>query len=261
MPSDRERKAAATGGRTQLTIELQGGVFLGLFLAGLAGSLHCLVMCGPILLVIDRLRWRGADGSREKNSRGRALGRALGYHAGRIWTYGLLGLLAGAIGDRLEIGATMLGWQRPFAFLAGSLVLAAGLAAFGWLPKLALGKLTLGKLSLDLPASCAAAIGRYPWLNALARGRQPLLLGAVMGLIPCGLVYAVLIVAATLPNPWQSALAMIVFGAGTVPALAVLIVGSRTVPRWLVAKSPSVAAATLTAAGLVILVRTLLAGP
>lgn len=239
-----------------MTIELQGGVFLGLFLAGLAGSLHFLVMCGPILLVIDRLRARGSGGSSEESGRGRALVNAFGYHAGRIWTYGVLGLLAGAIGDRLEIGAAMLGWQRPFAFLAGSLVLAAGLAAFGWFPKLA-----FGKLSLDLPASCTAAIGRYPWLNALARGRQPLLLGAVMGLIPCALVYAVLIVAATLPNPWQGALAMIAFGTGTVPALAVLIVGSRTVPRWLVAKSPSVAAATLTAAGLIILVRTLLAGP
>ena len=82
----------------------------------------------------------------------------------------------------------------------------------------------------------SGAISRRPWLVALVRARQPLgrfLLGAVMGLLPCGLVYAVLLLVMTLPSPLHSALGMLCFGAGTIPALTALMLGGGALPGWL----------------------------
>ena len=79
-----------------------------LLLAGLAGSLHCVGMCGPILLAFSQVfRPPGEEGG------GRlALQRDfLFYHAGRIWTYGMLGFLAGLLGKSLRQGAALAGWR------------------------------------------------------------------------------------------------------------------------------------------------------
>jgi sulfite exporter TauE/SafE len=227
-------------------------VYGSLFLAGLAGSLHCVAMCGPILFAFRELR-DSAPKTNELGTRATGLGAtvldALGYHAGRIWTYGALGLVAGWAGVQLRHGAALFGWQRPLAALAGLVVLAAGLAAFGALPGF--------RVPTSFANGCVAAASRWPWLAALVRGRQPLLLGAVMGLIPCGLVYAVLVIAAAMPTPWHAALAMIAFGLGTLPALTALVAGSRALPRALLAKSPKLAALMLVLAGLVMLARSL----
>ncbi len=232
------------------------GAYGSLFLAGLAGSLHCLAMCGPILLAFREMRATGPRGDnpdgRERARLGATLLDALGYHAGRIWTYGFLGLVAGWAGVRLRHGAALFGWQRPLAAIAGLVVLLAGVAAFGALPGF--------RLPPSFASGCVAAVSRWPWLAALARGRQPLLLGAVMGLIPCGLVYAVLVIAASLPSPWHAALAMIAFGLGTLPALTALVAGSRVLPRALLARSPKVAALMLVVAGLVMIARSLMVG-
>jgi sulfite exporter TauE/SafE len=61
------------------------------------------------------------------------------------------------------------------------------------------------------------------------------LAGLVNGLLPCGLVYAYLALAASSAEPWQGALTMAAFGLGTIPILALVGTGghflSRTA-RW-----------------------------
>ena len=234
-----------------MTSAWQWGTVGSLFVAGLAGSLHCLAMCGPLLLAFRQVREGPVRVGREVEERrmGAALVDALGYHAGRIWTYGVLGLVAGWLGSQLRVGAATMGWQRPLGVAAGLFVLVAGLAAFGALPGF--------RLPSSFAGGCVAAVSRRPWLAALVRARQPLLLGAVMGLIPCGLVYAVLVVAAAMPTPWHSALAMVAFGVGTLPALTALVVGSLAIPRRWLAQSPRLAALLLGAAGIVMLARSL----
>ena len=56
-------------------------------------------------------------------------------------------------------------------------------------------------------------------------------LGAVNGLLPCGLVYGMLAVAASSGSPGRGALTMAVFGLATLPALALVgAFGSRLRP-------------------------------
>ncbi len=236
---------------------LQLALFGSLFLTGLAGSLHCLAMCGPLLFAFF-----AAEGAADAAAAGgwravrlRALD-SLAYHGGRIWTYALLGFVAGWAGAQLRLGAAILGWQRPLAVAASLLVLLAGLAALGLVPGVRLG--------LTLPAGCLGTLARRPWLAALVRARQPagrFLLGAVMGLLPCGLVYAVLVLVMTLPSPLASAAGMLAFGAGTLPALTALVAGGGALPARLRARSPRLAAVLLVGVGVFALVRSLLTAP
>ncbi len=240
---------------------LQPVLFGSLFVAGLAASLHCLAMCGPLLIAFSKAldSRRAGEVAPVHSARApwlRSAADGFYYHAGRIWTYALLGFAAGWAGSRFRLGAALLGWQRPFAVFASLLVLACGLAALGWIPGL--------RLAFTLPGGCLNRVQGRSWLAALvtAPGRSArLLLGAVMGLLPCGMVYAMLMVVATLPTPVHSALGMLCFGAGTVPALSVLMLGGGALPRWLRARSPRFAALLLVGVGVLMLVRSLLVHP
>lgn len=220
------------------------GVLLTLFLTGLAGSLHCVGMCGPLLLGFSRVLDSGPD------QRPR-LDFAY-YHAGRLWTYGLLGLVAGWAGSGLREGSVHLGWQRPLAILISMLVIGSGAVALGLIPGL--------RLELSSPGTCLRPL-RSGWLTSFLQ--QPrrsgrLLLGAVMGLLPCGLVYTVLLIAATLPSPLHSAVGMICFGVGTLPALSAVVLAGRLAPRWLRVHGTRLAALMLVGIGLFMLARSLL---
>jgi len=58
---------------------------LSALLIGFLGSFHCVAMCGPIAMALS--------GGKENNWNYLA-GRSV-YNAGRIFTYGVLGLMAG----------------------------------------------------------------------------------------------------------------------------------------------------------------------
>ncbi|THF56254.1 sulfite exporter TauE/SafE family protein, partial [Pseudothauera rhizosphaerae] len=95
------------------------------FLAGMAGSMHCLGMCGGFACAL------GADG----RGAGATLRRHLVYNLGRVTTYCFLGALAGLAGGWLAghggVGAGVGLAQRALALLAGLLMVAAGLQLLG----------------------------------------------------------------------------------------------------------------------------------
>jgi hypothetical protein len=169
----------------------------GAFLAGLAGSPHCVLMCGAFASACARP----------------APGLAA-WHAGRLIGYGVLGALAGTF------GASMPGpWWLPSAVAVVLLCwFAAALA--GLLPE----------PRVRLPGSARA--GRL-----LEENRGPgarLLFGIVNGFVPCGLVYSALSLPVALADPVSGALAMVAFGAGTLPALSVATLTLRRLaPRTL----------------------------
>jgi sulfite exporter TauE/SafE len=76
-------------------------------LVGFVGSLHCGVMCGPLVLAVSRASRVGAT--------------QLAYHTGRIATYCSIGLVLGALGSTLAFA----GFQRWLSIAAGVLILAA----------------------------------------------------------------------------------------------------------------------------------------
>jgi sulfite exporter TauE/SafE len=223
---------------------MTGAIYGSLFLAGLAGSLHCLGMCGPILIAFSQTfrSPRKLD--------------FLAYHVGRLWTYSLLGFLVGWAGWELRAGAGVLVSQRTIAVVASLLIIVAGVAASGLVPG--------WRLDSRLTGCALHATGQNHWLTALLHDPRlgaRLLLGAVMGLLPCGMVYAVLAMAATLPTPLHSAVAMLCFGLGTLPALSVLVLGTRRLPVWLRAHSLRLVAGWLVATGVFMLLRALLVTP
>jgi sulfite exporter TauE/SafE len=203
-----------------------------LLLTALAGSLHCAGMCGPIVagfVSAFKSVTLTVNGQEPATSARRRLALDLiGYHAGRLWTYAMLGLIAGIAGQKLREGSTLIGWQRPAAIAASIGVVLVGISMFGAIPILRRRGKSMG---------CSSqAISNTRWLAPLVRGRgimHRIILGAIMGLLPCGLLYGVLVLAATLPHPLLSALGMLIFGLGTLPAISVVVVTVSRIPaRW-----------------------------
>jgi sulfite exporter TauE/SafE len=218
-----------------------GFVLVTLLVTGLAGSLHCVGMCGPILLAFQRV----FDGTRAGASGWRALARDfVPYHAGRIWTYGMLGLVAGIAGQGVRSSALRHGWQRPAGFVLGGLVVLAGLVMLGALPA--------PRLDAVLGGCGLSRLRRHAWFASLLErpgAGARLLLGVTMGLLPCGLVWGALLVAAALPTPLHAAAGMLVFGVGTLPSLTGVLLAGRFGGGRLRRHGPRLAAVTLLLAG------------
>jgi len=208
-----------------------------LLVAGLAGSLHCIGMCGPILLSFSQLfddaaRTRGETASRLD---------FVWYHMGRIWTYGVLGFLAGWAGKGLRETSHYLGWQRPLSIFIGVVVILTGVLLLGLIPGLKLDRFWSG-------------CGGPGWISRV-------LLGATMGLLPCGLVYAMLAVVATLPGPFHAALGMLIFGLGTLPSLSAVLLAGRALPARLRLHGTRIAAVALILVGCWMTARSLIVEP
>ena len=198
------------------------------FLLGLAGSAHCLGMCGPLALLargpVGPARRAGADraasGDRPAGWRPTA-GLAFGaYHLVRLILYGAFGAVAGWAGGALAGAA----WRSGLALTAGMVLGAQALLGIqgrfvGAGPARALRAITsrLASLSRRLP--------QRPIPRAAA-------FGVLNGLMPCGLLYGALAAAAGLGQASESAVFMAAFGLGSVPAFAALVYSARVLfPR------------------------------
>lgn len=233
-----------------MTSTLAGASMLGPFLvAGLLGSLHCIGMCGPIHLGLAPIL-TPAPGSRRGWSA--SLGLAA-FHIGRLWTYSLLGFLVGWGGFELRRGAVALELQRLLSLVLGIVFIGTGVLFLGVLPR-------RRGTGAGLTGCIAGLVGSRPWLAPLVRTPRlsaRLLLGIVLGFLPCGLVYAMLVAALALPTPLHAAAAMSLFGLGTIPSLAAVVVGTRMVPARLRAAGSRLVGAALLLAGLVLALRAL----
>ena len=174
-------------------------------LLGLAGSGHCLGMCGGIAIAL-----RGSDTQSKL--------MPLSYHTGRMLSYGLLGGLIGSAAGAIELAA----WTVFLRFLAGFLLLAMGLHTL----KLWFGINQLEKLGGRLWRHLSPIASRFMPPRHAGQG---LLLGAIWGFMPCGLIYSALTwSAATGSGAIDSAVLMTLFGAGTLPAmLGTTLLGQR----------------------------------
>ncbi|NIM60130.1 MAG: sulfite exporter TauE/SafE family protein [Acidobacteria bacterium] len=206
-------------------------LFGALALTGLAGSLHCVGMCGPILLGLSRSLPTGRSFSTD----------ALAYHLGRLWTYALLGLIAGSFGRRLELAW---GGRRAFAFALGGVVIVNGLLVM---------RRARSRLEQRLGAALGGLLRRLTAVGGLGGQRgfaARVLVGAVMGLTPCGMVWMALVPAAALGNPLLSAAGMLAFGLGTLPALSGVVVIDRLLATRLRRHGRTLAAIALILAGI-----------
>jgi len=176
---------------------------------GLAGAGHCLGMCGGIAAAL---------------SLGQGAGPRLtfAYHGGRLLSYaglgGALGLIAGSI--NLAV------WTLGLRYLAGALLVAMGLAIADWWR----GISWLERAGARLWRPVQRLSSR---LLPLRSARQAMLLGLCWGLMPCGLIYSALAWTATRQNAFESAALMLLFGAGTLPAMLATSFGASGVQALL----------------------------
>jgi uncharacterized protein len=174
---------------------------------GLASSVHCAAMCGPLVLALHRPA--GGTGS---------TARLVCHHAGRLTVYAGLGLMAGGVG-RL---AAVAGVGRLVAITAGALLVA------GVIRERVFGRSRAfagpGRLVERGLAATRRGVDRHPILGGL-------LSGGVNGLLPCTPVYAAVTAATAMPDLSRGVAFMLLFGLGTIPSLVVVsALASRVSP-------------------------------
>jgi sulfite exporter TauE/SafE len=181
-----------------------------IFVLGLVSSIHCVQMCGPIVLsyslpLVSEPRPSGS-GRHEL-----ALAH-LWYNLGRVTTYAALGALAGAAGGVIGLAAHLAGIAHGARIAAGVAMIAAGIYLSGILRP-------SGLIRIDSPgiATRLARHGKRFMLSV--RPTSKYRLGLVLGFLPCGLVYAALLKAVDAGTAWGGALTMLAFGLGTSLAL------------------------------------------
>ena len=179
--------------------------WLMIFVGGLLGSSHCIGMCGAFALAL---------GSR-RSSVAANLCRQVVYSLGRVFTYSMAGAVVGYGGWRLtsEMG-TIVNIQAALAITAGVLLIVQGLISAGVLRGISWWS---GSGPCLGPSFFSALLGA-------ARLQSVFLGGVVNGLLPCGLVYAFLALAASSGDMVQGWATMALFGLGTLPVM--VLVGS-----------------------------------
>jgi sulfite exporter TauE/SafE len=179
---------------------------------GLAGSLHCVGMCGPLALSLPMQQREGDKGGWKA---------VLLYNAGRIGVYSLLGAIIGALGRVVWLA----GLQAYLGLLLGVIMLLLAFGAFQVEYKIS--QWTPGR---KWYAWVTRQLGRLIHRPGL---RTYLWVGALNGLLPCGLVYLAIAGAVTAPTWWQSIAYMAFFGLGTAPLMAATAIGGQFIaPRW-----------------------------
>jgi uncharacterized protein len=180
------------------------------FSLGLLGSVHCLQMCGPIVLAYS-LPMADAQGG---GLRRRLIMSHLAYNAGRITTYSVLGAVAGAAGHALGLIGRLAGFENIAAIVAGIFLIAMGISMAGVLPVSNLLRLDPTRLLTRLHHVASRLI-------TAPSHRSKFKLGLLLGFLPCGLIYAALLKAMEAGNPVAGAVVMLIFGLGTAGALIV----------------------------------------
>ncbi len=190
-----------------------------MFMLGILGTGHCIGMCGPLVIAFPARSGRIAS--------------HLYYHLGRIFTYVVIGSVMGGIGVGLAQIAAATGGSYPVwvariqmgvSFTAAVFLLIFGLTRLGIMSE-------PGWMTLASP-------GKIPGYRKLLksafsnkRHAEMLLLGLMMGFLPCGLSFAAFTRALPSGSPITGAAMVFAFALGTVPGLLLLGTGASGFAR------------------------------
>lgn len=192
-------------------------------LMGLVGGPHCIAMCGSACVAVGQ-----ASKPRSKQA-------LLGFHAGRWLGYSAMGALAAASMQGIGWLSTQSAALRPAWTLLHVAAVALGVVLMvqarqpAWLESgarqvwawtrrrlqaqpAAVGAVSLRGLGVAAQSSEGSA--------ALAASAAPAALGMAWALMPCGLLYAALLVAGLSSSVWAGAGVMALFALGTTVSLA-----------------------------------------
>jgi sulfite exporter TauE/SafE len=192
-------------------------LLLAAFVTGLLGSTHCIGMCGGISAALSfSLPETARTGIR-------LFIYQLAYNGGRIFTYMMMGVVAGSLARGVSSDWVNSPWPRV---ATGLFMVMVGLYLGGWwniLQKLeSLGGRFWRRLE---PLRRRLLPVNHP-LKALA-------VGAAWGFLPCGLVYSTLFMSVVRSDSLVSGGIMLAFGLGTLPALLVSGVLAGRLRQWM----------------------------
>lgn len=161
-----------------------------LFVVGLLTSVHCVAMCGGIGLS------QSLSGVRQTKAAWKPTAR---YNLGRLLSYTAVGMALGAVGMGLEAASVTLsyGLQGAVKLLAGAAMVTMGLNMLGLLPR----------RGRQLPRL-------FP-----RRALGPFAIGLLNGLMPCGPLQSMQLLALASGSPVRGGLSMLLFSLGTMPLM------------------------------------------
>ncbi|SMC35996.1 sulfite exporter TauE/SafE family protein [Moheibacter sediminis] len=174
---------------------------------GLASSLHCVGMCGPIAFSLGL----NPDNKLDFTFRN------LIYQFGRVTTYSILGALLGIVG----YGFSFVGLQNPLSIAVGVVMILMAL-----LPK-NLGADNLGikpfsKLMYKIKMNLGKFLRKKNYSSLY-------ITGLLNGLLPCGAVYAALTGSMAMGSIRGGAIFMTFFGLGTIPLMFASVVAGNLI--------------------------------
>ena len=191
-------------------------------LVGLLGGAHCIGMCGPLVTIYaSRMEPPRADGGHARQNRGRdahlttyEVRQHMLFNIGRAASYTLIGVLMGALGGLLFVGAGEIATTAQTVRGAVGTVIGVLVIAIG-------GYYILGRVSvgLDLPGTQRVTRVLTTWVERLASGPGIVGLGAVHGLLPCPILYPAYLYAFASGSPVAGGVALAALGLGTIPAV------------------------------------------
>jgi uncharacterized protein len=175
--------------------------YLSAIIIGLAGSFHCVGMCGPIAFALPINR---------KNQQSKIYS-ALLYSIGRLLAYGSIGVLMGYIGQGLYFS----GIQRSLSIVIGVVLL-----LFVLMPKKWSAQLNSKMFSIPFFGWVRQSLSKLFTKKTYA---SIFSIGYLNGFLPCGLVYIALAGAIVTANPLEGAFFMMLFGLGTMPMMSSIV--------------------------------------
>jgi len=194
--------------------------YLGAFLVGLLGGVHCAGMCGGI---VTALTFNTPSNTGIRTSPKIII--LLGYNFGRILGYTLAGALIGGLGSGLLSLTDIQSSRAILSTVAALFMIALGLYIAG----------------IWRGISYLEKMGRHLWkhIEPVSRRfipathfKQAFPLGLLWGWLPCGLVYTILIWTLSAGSAVEGALLMFAFGLGTLPNLLAMGLLAQNLSRW-----------------------------
>jgi uncharacterized protein len=192
----------------------------GVLVASIVGSLHCVAMCGPLVGMHAGMR---------------TLRMALLHSLGRLSTYVLLGALGGLVGSALDLAGQVASVQRAAAIVAAAVIVA-----------IAVWPLVVKRRGPSRSPFGAVLVRIRPRSEA----RRAWLVGTLTGLLPCGWLWAFVVMAAATASPLAGAVVMATFWAGTAPAMIGVVRFAGPLVARVRARMPVVTAVVLVAVGI-----------
>lgn len=172
--------------------------FFILFVFGLLTSIHCVGMCGGLMLTQTLQNDRAADHAPSRNM---AL-PALLYNSGRAVSYTAVGAVVGGLGQTVTLSRAM---NSVIPIAGGAFMIVMAINLLGIFP-------VLRYLQIGLPHSVVRRLRG-------AGGKSPFAVGLFNALMPCGPMQMIQLYALGTRSALTGAASMLVFSLGTMPGL------------------------------------------